>query len=193
MFFDPIYLLYIAPAVLLGLWAQSRVQSAFHKAAQVPANMTGAQAARYILDSAGLTNVAIEPIGGHLSDHYDPAHRTVRLSPDVYGARSMAAVGIAAHEVGHAIQDAENYAPLAIRNAAVPLANFGSGVSWALIMLGLFLSKYLVFAGIAAFSCVVFFQLVNLPVEFNASSPRKAGWRNWALSEFLSSRMSAAY
>ncbi len=173
MFFDPYYLLFIAPAVLLGLWAQSRVHSAFGKASQVNANMSGAEAARHILNSAGLTNVAIERVGGHLSDHYDPSHRVLRLSPDVYGVRSLAAVGIAAHEAGHAIQDAENYAPLAVRNAAVPLANFGSGISWTLIMLGMFLSKYLVFAGIAAFSCVVFFQLINLPVEFNASSRAK--------------------
>ena len=173
MFFDPLYLLFIAPAVLLGLWAQMRVQSTFAEATQIPARLTGAEAARQILDSAGLFRVSIERIGGHLSDHYDPTHKVLRLSPEVYDARSMAAVGIAAHEAGHAMQDAHDYLPLIVRNAAVPLANFGSGISWILIMLGLFMSKYLVFLGIAAFSCVVVFQLVNLPVEFNASSRAK--------------------
>lgn len=174
MFFDPVYLLFIAPAVLLGLWAQMRVHSTFAEAQKVPAGMTGAEAARRILDSASLYDVGIERSGGHLSDHYDPARKVLRLSPNVYGSRSVAAVGIAAHEAGHAIQDARNYAPLVLRNAAVPLANFGSGISWILIMVGLFMSKYLVLMGIAAFSCVVVFQLVNLPVEFNASSRAKS-------------------
>jgi Zn-dependent membrane protease YugP len=170
MFFDPVYLLFIAPAVLLGLWAQFRVRSAFTEASRVPARLTGAEAARRILDSAGLRQVGVEPVAGHLSDHYDPAHKVLRLSSQVYGTRSMAAVGIAAHEAGHALQHARNYLPLVVRNAAVPLANFGSGISWILILLGLFLSKYLVLAGIAAFGFVVLFQLVNLPVEFNAST-----------------------
>jgi Zn-dependent membrane protease YugP len=173
MFFDPVYLVFIAPAVLLGLWAQMRVQSTFAEAKKIPAGLTGAEAARRILDSSGLYNVGVEQVGGHLSDHYDPTNKVLRLSPQVFGSRSMAAVGIAAHEAGHALQDARDYVPLVVRNAAVPLANFGSGISWILIMVGLFMSKYLVFAGIAAFSCVVFFQLVNLPVEFNASSRAK--------------------
>ncbi|MCA9183998.1 MAG: zinc metallopeptidase [Pirellulaceae bacterium] len=173
MIFDPLYFLFLAPALLLGFWAQMRVKSTFAEAERVPAPLSGAAAARHILDSAGLRNVKIEQVGGFLSDHYDPRHKVLRLSPSVYQGRSMAAVGVAAHEAGHALQDATHYAPLHIRNAAVPAANFGSGVSWILIMVGLMLSKTVVWVGIAAFACVVFFQLVNLPVEFNASTRAK--------------------
>lgn len=171
--FDPYYFIFLAPAILLGLWAQARVKSAFAEAERVPARLSGAAAARYVLDSAGLQQVGIEQTPGHLSDHYDPRDKVLRLSPTVYQGRSMAAVGVAAHEAGHAIQDARNYVPLVVRNAAVPAANFGGGISWILIMLGLFLSKTLVLVGIAAFACVVFFQLVNLPVEFDASARAK--------------------
>lgn len=171
--FDPYYFLFLAPALLLGLWAQMRVRSSFAQAERVPTSMSGAEAARRVLDSAGLYNVGIEPVQGFLSDHYDPRDKVLRLSPQVYQGRSMAAVGVAAHEAGHAIQDAHHYAPLVVRNAAVPAASFGSGISWVLIMLGLFLSQTLVWLGIAAFACVVFFQVVNLPVEFNASSRAK--------------------
>jgi hypothetical protein len=135
--------------------------------------MSGAEAARRVLDSAGLYDVQIELVQGYLSDHYDPRHKVLRLSPQVYQNRSMAAVGVAAHEAGHALQDAHNYLPLMVRNAAVPAASFGSGISWVLIMVGLFLSQTMVWLGIAAFACVVFFQIVNLPVEFNASSRAK--------------------
>lgn len=169
MFFDPLYFLFLAPAILLGLWAQFRVKGTFAEAERVPAPLSGAAAARHVLDSAGLRDVRIEPIEGFLSDHYDPRSKVLRLSPQVYGSRSMAAVGVAAHEAGHALQDARHYAPLVLRNAAVPAASFGSGISWLLIMLGLFLSQTIVWMGIIAFGCVVFFQLVNLPVEFNAS------------------------
>jgi Zn-dependent membrane protease YugP len=176
MFFDPWYFIYLAPALLLGFWAQARVRSAYASAEQVPAPMTGAAAARYVLDSAGLQSVAIEPVQGYLSDHYDPREKVLRLSPHVYGARSMAAVGIAAHEAGHALQDAKHYAPLVIRNAVVPVASFGGGISMILIMIGLFISSlaWLVPIGIIAYSAVVFFQLVNLPVEFDASNRAKA-------------------
>jgi Zn-dependent membrane protease YugP len=173
MFFDPLYLLFLAPAVVLGLWAQMRVKSTFAEAERIPARLSGAAAAREMLDAAGLQQIGIEPIEGFLSDHYDPRAKVLRLSPQVYQSHSMAAVGVAAHEAGHALQDARNYFPLVIRNAAVPAANFGGGISWLLIMLGLFLSQTLVWAGIAAFACVVFFQLVNLPVEFDASSRAK--------------------
>ncbi len=172
-FFDLTYLIYVSPAILLGMWASYRVRSTFARASQVRAGTTGVQAARQILDSAGLHQVAIEPIQGHLGDHYDPRHKVLRLSPQVYASDSMAAVGVAAHEAGHAIQDAKRYLPLVLRNAAVPMANFGSSVSWVLIMLGFFLSKYLIFAGIIAFSFVVIFQIVNLPVEFDASRRAK--------------------
>jgi hypothetical protein len=175
MIFDPLYFIIIAPAVLLGVWAQFRVRGTFAQASQVPARLSGAAAARFILDAAGLRDVPIEQVRGQLTDHYDPRHKVLRLSQGVYGARSMAAVGIAAHEAGHALQDAKQYAPLAIRNAAVPMAGFGSSIAFPLIIIGaIFSLEPLLWIGIALFSGVVFFQLVNLPVEFNASARAKA-------------------
>ena len=112
MIFDPMYLLFLAPAILLAMWAQMRVHSAYAQAQEQPAPLSGAAAARHVLDSAGLNNIEIEQIPGHLTDHYDPRHKVLRLSPQVYQSRSLAAVGIAAHEAGHAIQDARHYAPL---------------------------------------------------------------------------------
>ena len=174
MFFDPWYFIYIAPALLLAFWAQMKIRSTYATAQEQPAPLSGAAAARHILDSAGLQNVDIEEVPGHLSDHYDPRHKVLRLSYDVSRQRSLAAVGIAAHEAGHAIQDARNYAPLVVRNAAVPVAGFGSGVSWILLLIGMVLGiPSLLWIGIGAFACVVVFQLVNLPVEFNASSRAK--------------------
>ena len=128
-----------------------------------------------MLDSAGLQNIAIEPVDGFMTDHYDPRAKVLRLSPAVYQGRTMAAVGVAAHEAGHALQDSKGYTLLVIRNAMVPLANFGGGVSMTLIMLGFIASLlWLIKIGIVAFSAAVFFQLVNLPVEFNASNRAKA-------------------
>lgn len=136
--------------------------------------MSGEQAARLMLDSAGLQSVAIEQIGGTLSDHYDPRSKVIRLSPEVYSARSMAAVGVACHEAGHALQDAQGYAPLVIRNMAVPAANIGSNLGmWMFIGGMVFQLPGLIWLGIAAFSCVVIFQVINLPVEFNASTRAK--------------------
>jgi Zn-dependent membrane protease YugP len=164
----------IGPALLLALWAQLKVKSTYATAQRMAAPLSGAAAARHILDSAGLGNVDIEVVPGHLSDHYDPRHKVLRLSQEVYQSRSLAAVGIAAHEAGHAIQDARAYLPLVVRNAAVPAAGFGSNFSFILLILGLmFAAPMLVYAGIALFGAVVFFQLVNLPVEFNASSRAK--------------------
>jgi hypothetical protein len=172
---DPLYWLILAPALILGLWAQARVKSTFAEAERVRAPMSGAAAARYVLDSAGLQNVGIEPVQGFLSDHYDPRHKVLRLSPQVYQGQSMAAVGVAAHEAGHAIQDAKRYVPLVIRNAAVPVANFGGGISIFLLLMGAMMeAANLVLLGIIAYSAVVFFQLVNLPVEFDASNRAKA-------------------
>lgn len=172
---DPMYWLMLAPALLLGLWAQARVRSTFARAEQEPAPMSGAAAARYVLDSAGLQNVVIEPVEGFLSDHYDPRAKVLRLSPQVYQNRSMAAVGVAAHEAGHAIQDSSGYLMLKARNAIVPMANFGSGISMLLMMLGFMLAKlWLIQLGIIAFSAIVLFQLINLPVEFDASRRAKA-------------------
>ena len=174
MFFDPRYFLYIAPAVVLAIWAQAKIRSTYAVAQRMAAPLSGAAAARHILDSAGLRNIDIEAVPGRLSDHYDPRHKVLRLSQEVYQSRSLAAVGIAAHEAGHAIQHARAYVPLAIRNAAVPVAGFGSNASMLMILLGLVLkSGMLIYLGIAAFGGFVFFQLVNLPVEFNASSRAK--------------------
>ncbi len=175
------YLILVGPAILLALYAQWRVKSAYTQMSQVPARMTGAEAARRILNSAGLNDVAIEQVPGQMSDHYDPSSKVVRLSPDVYGGHSMASVGIAAHEVGHAIQDARNYSPLVIRNLAVPAANFGGSLasvlfSVAFVMLIMGMTKMgstVLLVAIVGFSLMVFFQLINLPVEFDASSRAK--------------------
>jgi Zn-dependent membrane protease YugP len=175
MFFDPLYLLFIAPALILGLWAQFRIHSTYGAARKVPASLSGAAAARHLLDSAGLQGVDIEQVPGHLSDHYDPRAKVLRLSPEVYQTRSMAAVGIAAHEAGHALQDADQYAPLVVRNAAVPAASFGSSGGLLLLILGIIMqADPIIWLGIGLFACVVVFQLVNLPVEFNASNRAKA-------------------
>jgi Zn-dependent membrane protease YugP len=175
------YLILVGPFILLALYAQWRVHSAFASMSQVPARMTGAEAARRILDSAGLRDVQIEQVPGKLSDHYDPSSKVVRLSPQVYGSHSMAAVGIAAHEVGHAIQDARNYSPLVIRNMAVPVANFGGSLASVLLSVAfvmLFsgmrqLGATVLLVAIVGFGLTVFFQLVNLPVEFDASARAK--------------------
>jgi len=173
-FFDPIYFVFLAPAILLMLWAQMRVKSAFGKGMQVPAPLSGAAAARLILDEAGCHDVGIEMTHGTLSDHYDPRHKVLRLSPDVYNSRSAAAVGIAAHEAGHALQDAQNYAPLVIRNAAVPAAQFGPTAFVILLILGFLMSNpTLILIGIGCYAGLLFFQVVNLPVEFDASNRAK--------------------
>ncbi len=174
MIFDPMYLILVLPAVALAMWAQARVSSTYAKASRVPARMSGAEAAHRILESAGLYDVGIEQTQGHLSDHYDPRHNVLRLSQDVYHGRTQAAVGIAAHEAGHALQKAHGYAPLVLRNAVVPVAGFGSqGGIWMAIIGGIMGFGPLIYAGIALFGAVVFFQVVNLPVEFNASSRAK--------------------
>lgn len=173
-FFNFQLMLFLAPAILLGIIAQFMVRSAYAQTQRLAASTTGFSAARRMLDAAGLNSVEIEQIPGTLSDHYDPSHKVLRLSTDVFHGRSIASVGIAAHEAGHALQDAQHYAPLVIRNAAVPLASFGSSAGMILIMLGFALAmKYMLLLGIILFAGVVFFQLVNLPVEFNASSRAK--------------------
>jgi hypothetical protein len=173
-FLDPFYLLYVAlPAVLLGLYTQSKMRSAFKRAAQIGTSRgrSGREVADAILQANGIDNVAIEPTQGHLSDHYDPRHKVLRLSPDVYNGRSIAAAGVAAHEVGHAIQEARGYAPLSIRNSVVPMASIGSGLGMTLAMIGIVIPflNGLAIVGAALFTMVVIFQVVNLPVEFNAS------------------------
>jgi Zn-dependent membrane protease YugP len=180
-FYDPVhfdirYFLFIAPAVLLAMWAQLRIRVTYAQAQQLPAPLSGAAAARHILDSAGLNNVQIEEIPGQLSDHFDPRENVLRLSQAVYESRTLAAVGIAAHEAGHAIQYGQQYSLMLVRNAAVPAAGIGSQASLGLMILGMIchMNMLMIWLGIALFSCVVFFQLVNLPVEFNASSRAKA-------------------
>lgn len=174
MFMNFELLLWIAPAMILAAWAQMKVHLAYAAAQQEPAPLSGAAAARHILDSAGLQDVEIEETPGMLTDHYDPQAKVLRLSSPNFRSRSLAAVGIAAHEAGHAIQDAHGYAPLVVRNAAVPVANFGGGISMTLLCIGLFMHLPILFwAGIALFTGVVFFQVVNLPVEFNASTRAK--------------------
>jgi Zn-dependent membrane protease YugP len=173
-FFDPMYFLFLAPAMLVMAWAQYRVKSTYAQAMQMPAPLSGAAAARYILDKAGLQDVPIEPTQGELSDHYDPRDRTVHLSAEVYHSRTIAAVGIAAHEVGHAIQHAHGYLPMAMRSIAVPAATFGPGLFLVLIILGmLFQSPHLILLGLLAYAGLVVFQLINLPVEFDASNRAK--------------------
>ncbi|UCE60497.1 MAG: zinc metallopeptidase [Phycisphaerales bacterium] len=177
-YINPMYLIYVGPAILLAIWAQMKVKSAYAEAGRYAAGsrLSGAEAAQRILNYHGITDVSIEPVKSFLGDHYDPRHKVLRLSPDVYQGRSLASLGIAAHEVGHAIQDATSYGPLAIRNGLVPMASIGSQLSIGLIIVGLILSymamsfgQALAVIGLGLFGVVVLFQLVNLPVEFNAS------------------------
>ena len=170
--FDPVYLLFILPGFLLALWAQWRVQAAYNYASGIPARSgyAGAETAHLLLRAAGVPGVEIQPVRGFLSDHYSPGEKVLRLSPEVYAGRSLAALGVAAHETGHAFQDAARYPLLVVRNALVPLAGFGSSVSWIILLLGFMLHLAgLIYLGIAVFSLTVLFQLVNLPVEFDAS------------------------
>ncbi|MCC7086875.1 MAG: zinc metallopeptidase [Pirellulales bacterium] len=174
LFFDPMYFVILAPALILAIVAQVWMRSAYAAAQKMPAPLSGAAAARHVLDRAGLQDVAVEQTPGHLSDHFDPRANVLRLSPEVYQSRTLSAVGIAAHEAGHALQHAEHYAPLTIRNAAVPIASFGSGAGGLAFVLGLIMQlPGLMLAGIVLFSLIVFFQLINLPVEFNASARAK--------------------
>jgi len=171
-FWDPTFILLI-PGVLLAAWAQSKVSSTFDKFSRISSRngVTASQAARQILNDKGLSSVGVERVPGKLSDHYDPRDRILRLSDPVYGSSSLAAIGVAAHEAGHALQHQDGYAPLAIRSTLVPVANIGSSASWILLMAGIFLGlPGLARLGVYAFSLVVLFQLVTLPVEFNASS-----------------------
>ncbi|MDD7793741.1 zinc metallopeptidase [Clostridium sp. 'White wine YQ'] len=170
-YFDPTMIILI-PGIILAMWAQSQVSSTFNKYSRVRSfnGLTGAEVARSILDSAGLFDVSIEQVRGSLTDHYNPRTKVLALSEDVYSSTSVAAIGVAAHEVGHAIQHNEKYAPLLIRNAIVPVANFGNYFSWILILIGIFFAATnLMYLGIVFFLAVVIFQLITLPVEFDAS------------------------
>ena len=170
-YFDYWYLILVLPAVLVSLWAQIRVKSTFAKYSRqsVRSGMTGARASQYIQQANGI-RTGVEAVAGSLSDHYDPRSNTIRLSQDVYGRTTVAAVGVAAHETGHALQHAEGYGPVKLRTKMVPVTNFASGLSPILIILGIIFSMTaLAYAGIALFSVATLFQLVTLPVEFNAS------------------------
>lgn len=172
------YLLFMIVPLLFGLYAQFKVKSAFAKFSKIrdSSGLSGAEAASRMLQAAGLgQTVGIQRHEGFLSDHYDPREKVLRLSPDVYEGRSLASVGVACHEAGHALQDATNYAPLALRNTIVPTASIGSSMGYILIIVGLFFlhSYATAVAGLVLFSMVVVFQFVNLPVEFNASSRAK--------------------
>ncbi|HZJ84823.1 MAG TPA: zinc metallopeptidase [Syntrophomonadaceae bacterium] len=166
------YLILIVPALLLSLYAQFRVKATFNKYTKVRANksMTGADVANMILRQNGMNHVGVEQVKGSLTDHYDPSVRTVRLSETVYGSNSIAAIGVAAHEVGHAIQHEQRYGPLELRHRLVPVTNFASGASFPILLIGLIFYNFnLVLLGIALFSAVVLFHIVTLPVELNAS------------------------
>ena len=167
----------ILPAMLFAMWAQAKVNSAFREFSQVRTyyGMTGYEAARRVLDAHGLRNVQIQMIQGNLTDHYDPRTNTISLSQDVYGMASVAAIGVAAHEAGHAVQYAEGYAPIKRRNAIIPITQIGSSLSWPLILIGLILgSSSLISFGIILFSLVTLFQLLTLPVEFDAPTPKRS-------------------
>ncbi len=173
MIFDPLYFIMIIPALLLSIYAQIKVKSTYSRFSKVPTfrGVTGALAAREILRASGIGDVDIELTRGFLSDHYDPRSRVLRLSESVYAGNSIASVGVAAHEAGHAIQHAQGYAPLRMRSALVPISSLGSNLAWPLLMIGfIFMSQSLILAGIIFFSLAVLFQVVTLPVEFNASS-----------------------
>jgi Zn-dependent membrane protease YugP len=176
MFFDPMYFVFALPALILAMIAQWRVSAAVNKYSRVPTGrgFTGARVARALLDSAGLHDVAVERVGGVLSDHYDPRSRTLRLSPGVFDTPSVAAVGIAAHETGHALQHADRYLPLQARSAIVPAVQFGSFLGPLVFFLGLLLNvPELAWGGVILFAGVALFALITLPVEFDATRRAK--------------------
>ena len=176
MYFDPMYFLFIAPAFIFSLWASWRTKANFKTYSKVPVSsgMSGAEAARRLLDGAGINDVQIGRSRGMLSDHYNPVNKTLALSDGVFDSRSLAAVGIAAHEAGHAIQHAKHYGPLKLRSMLVPTASIGSNLGYMVMLLGLFISPNLVAVGAVLFSAVLIFQIVTLPVEFDASNRAKA-------------------
>ena len=177
MYFDWTYFVFVLPFVLISLWASSNVKSTFNRYSKQFSSrrITGAQAAQRVLSANGVTGVRIERVGGNLTDHYDPRTNVIRLSDGVYDSTSTAAIGVACHEAGHAVQYAHNYAPIKLRAAVIPATNLGSKLAMPLILLGVLLSAFmeasyaLVYLGIACFGLSLVFQLITLPVEFNAS------------------------
>lgn len=175
LYYDWTYLVFMLPCLILSLICNAMVKSNFSKYSAVmnSRRMTGAQAAQQVLKAHGVTGVRIEPVGGQLTDHFDPRTNVIRLSESVYNATSVAAVGVACHEAGHAVQHAEGYLPNKIRSAIVPVANIGSKLSWIVLIIGMLLPvqfNFVITIGIILFSASVLFTLVTLPVEFNASS-----------------------
>lgn len=176
-FYDWYYIILVMPAILLTVFAQGKVSSTFNKYSKIPSHigMTGAEAARRIMEQNGIYDVSVERVSGNLTDHYDPSKKVLRLSDNVYSSSSIAAIGVAAHETGHAIQHANGYAPLSIRSLLVPAANIGSRLAFPLILLGIifsfssYMGNSLITAGIILFGVSVLFTLITLPVEFNAS------------------------
>lgn len=195
MYFDPIYFVFIGPGLLLSLWASWRTKSAFGKWSKVRTlrGMTGAQAAQLLLDRGGIHDVKVVPTSGYLSDHYNPLTKTLALSEPVYTSASIAAVGVACHEAGHAIQHANAYGPLWIRSLLVPTANIGSSLGYLGMAIGLGLqSTGLVAVGAILFSCVLAFQIVTLPVEFDASArAKKLAFEHGIVSESERAGMSS--
>ena len=170
--FDIYYFILILPALLFGLWAQSQVNTNFQKYSKIGTmrGMTGAQAAEYILQQNGIYDVEVRHISGHLYDNFNPRNKTINLSDSVYNSTSIAAIGVAAHEAGHAAQYAENYGPIKLRAAIIPITNIGSNLAMPLVLLGLALSfESLAYLGVICFGVSVVFQLITLPVEFDAS------------------------
>jgi Zn-dependent membrane protease YugP len=177
---DPLYFMLAAPGLLFALYASWKTKSRFNEYSQVAASsrVTGAQAAKMLLENHGLHDVGVEETEGFLSDHYDPRSKTLRLSPDVYRSHSLSAIGVACHEAGHAMQHAHGYGPLALRSALVPAVNIGSNLSWIVMTAGFLmastaLGKTLLLAGVALFSVAVLFSLVTLPVEYDATARAK--------------------
>ena len=171
-YFDYYYLILVVPALLLAIWAQVQVKTTYRKYSRVPNSrgMTGAYAAQAVLNFYGITDVRIERVSGNLTDHYDPRSKVIRLSDGVYNSSNVAAIGIACHEAGHAAQHAENYAPIKIRNAIIPVCNIGSTIGIPLALIGwIFSFSILIYVGLGLYAAVFIFQVATLPVEFNAS------------------------
>ena len=189
MYFDSTYLMLVLPCLILSIWASTSVNSTFKKYSKrlSQSSITGAEAAKCVLRANGISNVRIEQISGELTDHYDPKANVIRLSQNVHSSTSVAAIGVAAHEAGHAVQYAHSYVPIHLRAAIIPITNLGSRLSMPLILLGLLfnaaseMSYFFVYAGIICFSFSLIFQLITLPVEFNASRRALAAIRNIGL------------
>lgn len=172
LYYGSSWWIYVFPAMIFATFAQAKITNAYNKYSRINSdtNLTGYDVARMILDRNGLSNVQVTQVGGQLSDHYDPRTKIIRLSREIYSGTSVASMSVAAHEVGHALQDAQGYFPLKIRSAIAPIVGIGSRMVWIFIILGMMVSPFLIDVGIAIFIGSVIFQLVTLPVEFNASS-----------------------